>query len=52
VFPWFGEIGVGVPARGRYPLLPELEESTERLAAARDRNRPARPRPEILRPAS
>jgi len=34
VFPWFGDIVAGVPACDRYPLLAELEESTDRLAAA------------------
>jgi hypothetical protein len=34
VFPWFGDIVAGVPACDHYPLLAELEESTDRLAAA------------------
>ncbi len=34
MFPWFGDIVAGVPAYDRYPLLAELEESTDRLAAA------------------
>jgi hypothetical protein len=34
VFPWFGDIVAGVPASHRYPLLSELEDSTDRLAAA------------------
>jgi hypothetical protein len=34
VFPWYGDIIVGVPAYDRYPALAQLEESTDRLAAA------------------
>ena len=34
MFPLFGDIVAGVPAYDRYPLLSELEASTDRLAAA------------------
>ena len=34
MFPWIGDIVGGVPACDRYPLLSELDESTDRLAAA------------------
>lgn len=34
MFPWFADIVAGVPTYDRYPLLAELEESTDLLAAA------------------